>query len=440
VSDSEASADAPVSREPLLRVIGTFGLAAAIVNITIGGGIFRLPANVAGSLGAAAPIAYLVCALAMGLIVFCMADAGSRVAVTGGPYAYVGTAFGPFVGFMAGILLWMLGTFATAAVATVFSSGLGLLVPAVAGRSGQIAVVVGVFAFWSAINLRGVALAVRFNSIVTVAKLLPLLVIAVGGAFYVDGEKLQMASMPAPGEVARTCLLLIFAFAGIESALVPSGEVRDTARTVPRAIALAMVGVTALYIALQIVAQGILGSALATATVSPLADAAAASLGGWARSLLLVGATVSMFGNLGGMSLAIPRIVFALARDGFLPRTLTRVHPRHRVPQAAIVLQALITMAMALSGTFEKLAILGNVSALALYLGCALASWKFHRTAIPWLATGVILWLLSGMTAGEWAAFGICLSAAALVYLATSKSRSAPASRVPGAPRTPAVP
>jgi len=103
--------------ETLVRAIGTLGLAASIVNITIGGGIFRLPANVAGSLGPAAPIAYVVCALAMGLIALCFADAGSRVKVTGGPYAYIATAFGPFVGFVSGLLLWMLGTFASAAVA-----------------------------------------------------------------------------------------------------------------------------------------------------------------------------------------------------------------------------------------------------------------------------------------------------------------------------------
>src|SRR3990170_3066550 len=116
----------------LVRVIGTFGLAAAIINITIGGGIFRLPANVAGSLGAAAPIAYLVCAIAMGLIVLCIADAGSRVSLTGGPYAYVGTAFGSYAGFISGVLLWMLGTFATAAVATVFASSVGGLIPPLA--------------------------------------------------------------------------------------------------------------------------------------------------------------------------------------------------------------------------------------------------------------------------------------------------------------------
>jgi basic amino acid/polyamine antiporter, APA family len=422
--------------EPLLRVIGTFGLAAAIINITVGGGIFRLPANVAGSLGAAAPIAYIVCAVAMGLIVFCIADAGRRVPVTGGPYAYIGTAFGPFIGFMAGVLLWMLGTFATAAVGTVFASSVGLLVPVLAGRYREIAVLIAAFGFWSLVNLRGAALAVRLNSIVTVAKLLPLLMVGVVGVFFVDNRNLQIASIPAAGDVARTSLLLIFAFAGIECALVPSGEVRDVARTVPRAIALAMIGITTLYVVLQVVAQGILGSALAASRVAPLADAAGVSLGGWGRSLLLVGATVSTFGNLGGVTLSMPRIVFALARDGFLPGALSAVHPVHRVPHAAILAQTLITLALAVSGTFEKLAILANVSALALYLGCALASWRLsgieaiHRAGpprrslsgvVPWLATGVIMWLLSGMTGDEWIGFGICLIAAALIYLVTRR-------------------
>src|SRR5918996_4358324 len=94
----------------LRRSIGTFALAASIVNVTIGGGIFRLPADMAATLGPTAPVAYLLCAIAMGLIVICMAEAGSRVSLTGGPYAYVEVAFGRFVGFLAGFLLWMLMT------------------------------------------------------------------------------------------------------------------------------------------------------------------------------------------------------------------------------------------------------------------------------------------------------------------------------------------
>ena len=413
-------------KESLVRAIGTVGLAAGIINITIGGGIFRLPANVAGSLGAAAPVAYLVCAAAMGLIVLCIADAGRRVSLTGGPYAYVGTAFGPYVGFISGVLLWMLGTFATAAVSTVFSASVSQLVPALDGPA-SVGVLIAAYVFWALVNLRGVTLGVRLNSIATAAKLFPLALVAVGGVFFINVDNLRVAAMPAAGDVARTSLLLIFAFAGIECALVPSGEVRDTARTVPRAIAVAMLTITALYITLQVVAQGVLGPGLAQASAAPLADTAGASLGGWARSLLLAGASISTFGYLGGMTLAMPRMLFALARDGFLPRPLAAVHPVHRSPQTAIIVQSAITLALAATGTFEQLAILANVSALALYVGCALAAWRLATAdaaersplsrIVPWLACAVIVWLLTGVTAAEWMGFGVCVAGATVVYV-----------------------
>src|SRR5688572_6027575 len=124
--------------QALRRVIGPVVLAATIVNITIGGGIFRLPSSVAASLGAAAPIAYIACAVAMGLIALCIADAGSRVSLTGGPYVYIEVAFGPFVGFLAGVLLWLLGTFAFAAVSVVFAGNVGQLIPALGSTAGQL--------------------------------------------------------------------------------------------------------------------------------------------------------------------------------------------------------------------------------------------------------------------------------------------------------------
>jgi len=402
--------------ENLVRAIGTFGLAAAIINITIGGGIFRLPASVAGSLGAAAPLAYLVCAVAIGLIVVCIAQAGKRVPLTGGPYAYIGSALGPFAAFLSGVLLWMVGTFATAAVATIFAAGIGALAPALSGRVMEGLVIAATLVFWSIVNMRGVTVGARLNSIATVAKLLPLLLLAFAGLFFIEPANLQWSTPPA-AEVARTSLLLIFAFAGIEVALVPSGEVRDVERTVPRAIALAMGGITALYILLQVVAQGILGPSLATSTAAPLADAAGASLGAWGKTLLLVGASLSMFGYLGGMTLSMPRMVYAFARDGYLPRALASTGARTQSPSAAIMLQSALALVLAVSGTFERLAILANVSALALYAGCALAAWKLRPNALPWLALGVIVWLLTGVTRGEWLALGVCLAIAGGLYV-----------------------
>ena len=410
-------------------------LAASIVNITIGGGIFRLPADMAATLGPMAPVAYLLCAVAMGLIVLCMAEVGSRVSLTGGPYAYVEVAFGPLVGFLAGFLLWMLLTFAMAAVATVLAAGIGALVPALASRWASAAVLGLIYAFFATVNILGVERGARLNTALTVAKILPLILLVGGGLFAIAPANLDVTTPPGLGTLARSSILLIFAFAGIEAALVPGGEVKDPARTVPRAIFLGIAVVTLLYVLLQFVAQGVLGPALATSTV-PLADAAGVAIGGWARQLLLVGAVVSMLGHAGAMTLATPRTLFAFARDGFLPVALARTHPVYRTPAFAILIQCAIVLALAVTSTFVRLAILANISTLVLYATCCLATWQLRRRDVraggtPFkvpmpglviaLACAVIAWMLSSVTAAEWLAFGVALVVAAGIFLLRRK-------------------
>jgi amino acid transporter len=421
----------PSAEASLLRSIGTLALAASIVNITIGGGIFRLPADMAATLGAMAPVAYLLCAVAMGLIVLCMAEAGSRVSLTGGPYAYVEVAFGPLVGFLSGFVLWMLLTFAMAAVATVLAAGIGALVPALASRWASAVVLAVIYAFFASVNILGVERGARLNTALTVAKILPLLLLVAGGLFAIAPANLDVTAPPGLATLARSSILLIFAFAGIEAALVPGGEVKDPARTVPRAIFLGIAVVTSLYVLLQFVAQGVLGPALAASKV-PLADAAGVAIGGWARQLLLVGAVVSMLGHAGAMTLATPRTLFAFARDGFLPAALARTHPVYRSPAAAILVQCVIVYVLAITSTFERLAILANISTLVLYATCCLATWQLRRRDVrtggtpftvpmPGVVIGlaclVIAWMLSSVTLEEWMAFGVALLVAAGLFM-----------------------
>ena len=99
--------DRPAGVPGLARTIGPFGLAAGIINVTIGSSVFVFPAVVAASLGAASILAYLLAAFAMGLIALCFAEAGSRVTRAGGAYAYVETAFGPFVAWLIGLLIYL---------------------------------------------------------------------------------------------------------------------------------------------------------------------------------------------------------------------------------------------------------------------------------------------------------------------------------------------
>lgn len=423
----------------LVRALGVWGLAANIVNITVGGGIFRLPAAAATALGAAAPVAYVVCAIAMGLIVLCFAEAGSRVSLTGGLYAYVEVAFGPLVGFLTGVFLWAGITAATAAVASFFADALGALIPALATGSARMTVLVLILIALAALNIAGVRGANRFNVVMTVAKLVPLLLLIVVGLGAMHRENLRWAATPGVTDVSRASIVLIFAFLGVESALVPSGEVSEPARTVPRAIFMAMIAVTLLYLAVQVVTQGILGSALATQK-TPLAEAAAVAMGPAGRILMLVGMTISMFGYVSGMTLAVPRMLFAFGRDGFLPAQLSLVHARSRTPYVAIIVQTLIVIGLAVSGSFEKLAVIANGSVLLVYVACCAAVIELRRrgvqesgvpfripfaAAVPVLAIAVIVWFLTSLDAGAWKALLVVLGVAVVVYASSLPSRRA---------------
>ena len=423
----------------LIRALGVWGLAANIVNITVGGGIFRLPAAAAAGLGPAAPVAYVVCAIAMGLIVLCFAEAGSRVSLTGGLYAYIEVAFGPLVGFLTGVMLWAGITAATAAVSSFFADALGALIPALAAGPARATSLVVILAALAALNVAGVRGASRFNAVMTVAKLLPLILLIVVGATVMKRENLAWHTAPGTSDVARASAVLIFAFLGVETALVPSGEVRDSSRTVPRAIFIAMVGVTLLYLAVQIVAQGTLGPGLA-GQKTPLAEAAAVALGAPGRTLILVGSAVSMFGYVSGMTMAVPRMLFAFARDGFLPQPLAWVHTKFRTPYVAIAAQTVIVVGLAVSGSFETLAIIANGSVLLVYAASCLAVIELRRkrvqesgapfrvpfaALVPVLALGIIFWLLTSLSADEWKALLVVLGVAIVAYVASLPSRRA---------------
>ena len=140
----------------LVRAIGVPALTANIVNSTIGAGIFVLPALVAKNLGSAAPLAFLVCAIAMVLFVTCFAIAGSRVSLTGGLYAYVEVAFGRYIGFLAGILYLLTAILAVAGVVNIFVNSISGLVPLLGNPIVRVIVIAAVYGILVGINLRGV--------------------------------------------------------------------------------------------------------------------------------------------------------------------------------------------------------------------------------------------------------------------------------------------
>lgn len=432
-------ADTPAgAAEGLQRAIGTRALAANVVNMIVGSGIFVLPAAVAGILGPAAILAYLACAVIVGLIALCFAECGSRVAASGGPYAYIEAAFGAYAGVLAGALAYLSNVVGSAAVATVLVGALAGLWPPLGEPLPRSVAIVLLYAGFAALNLRGVAAGARFVELATLVKLAPLVLLAVAGVWFAEPANFAGFRWPTPAELGSATLVLVFAFLGVEAALQPSGEVRDPARTVPRAVGLGLLLVVALYGALQFAAQGVLGATLPDER-EPLAALARAIAGQSGGTLVLVATAISTFGYVASDMLGSPRVAYALARDGALPAALARIDPRTLAPRAAIVLHAALCGGFALTATFGPLAVLTVVATLLLYAGVALAVLQLRRRgtrlearpfvipggpAVPVLALAVTAWLLWQATWQEFAACGAALAIVTAFYALRAPRRS----------------
>jgi len=363
----------------LVRVVGPLALAASMVSMVIGAGIFVSPAPLSAAMGSLAPLAVLACAVAIGAVVICVAEAGSRVASSGGLYACIERAFGPAAGYVGGLLLLISNVLACAAVSAAFGDTLAALVPEPARALARALVVVAVVSAVCAINIASLARGMQLVAGTTALKLAPLALFVLVGALAVDSRNFHHPALSAP-DVGRALLFAFFSFQGFETALCACGEVREPARTIPRALFPAIAIVTLVYTTIQLVAQGLLGDALGHSRV-PLADA----MGGIhpaLRLLMLAGAAVSMFGWLTADILCSPRILFAFARDGVLPALLGRLTATGHTPHWSIVTYGALAVALALSGTYTELAPLATLVLAALYVGACAAAWQLTRRGI----------------------------------------------------------
>ena len=415
----------------LVRAVGGFALTAAVINVIVGGGIFRMPSALSAQMGMAAPLALVAGALAIIPVALCFAAIGSRVQVTGGPYSYLSATFGPFAGFLAGALMWISNFTSSAGVAAALSVQLASLVPALAPALPRALLLTGIYLLLFSLNAFGVRLGARAITVLAALKLTPLFLLAAVGMFFVDWSHVSFspAVVPSIGALGASMALVMFAYSGMETALVPSGEVTDPARSVPRATLVAILLVVLLYMGLQIVGQGVLGSALGTSGV-PVADTAGA-LWGPGRVLLLITACISMAGFLMGNLLGTSRLVFALGRDGYLPRAFGTVSATHRVPLLALTVHAGLAWVLALAGNFDALALISGGAICLVYGLVSLGAWRAQRRdlrergapfvlpgggLIPLIAFAAMVLIVATLTMKEWLAIGVALVVLIAVY------------------------
>jgi amino acid transporter len=416
----------------LRRALGRWDLTAIGINQVIGGGIFLVPAPVAARLGAWGPIAFVLIGLVSMLIALCFAELGSRFVSTGGPYLFTRAAFGRFAGFEVGWMQWFTRASSQASVVNGLAVALGFYWPLMASGLGRAALIVSLSALLAWIHFRGIRQSSFVINLLTIGKLLPLAIFIAVGLFFVNGHALVPSGAPSLEQAAAGALLLIFAYGGYEVVPVPAGEATNPRQHVPFALIATILCVTAIMALAQTVAQGTLPDLAHSKT--PLADSASVFMGGAGALMIGLASVLSMTGNNAGQVLSGSRTLFALAERGDLPGWFARIHPRFRTPSNAVLFTSAVAIVLALSGSFEKLAIASAVARLVPYLATSAATIRLRSSRyagavspatfviplgplVPGLAALISIGILAGATRPQQLGGLAALGAGALLFL-----------------------
>ena len=440
------SPEAPALR----RALGKWDLTAIGVNQVIGSAIFLLPADVAKQVGPWGPLAFMAVGLLSLSIALCFAEVGSRFETTGGPYLPARAAFGRFVGFEVGWMMWFARVTSHSSVVNGLTLALAFYWPALAAGAPRAATITGLTALLTWINVRGIKQSSWFVNALTIGKLLPLAIFIVGGIWFIDPT--HFSSMPdvSQQQISTAAILLIFAYGGYEVTGVLAGEASNPRKDVPFAFVACLIIVSIVMSLTSLVATGVLTDVAATRT--PLADGAAIFLGAGGAAMISIGAVISMTGNNMGQLLNGSRTIFALADNGDLPRWFGKVHAEYRTPSNAILFGAGVALVLALSGSFVALAAVSAIARLVMYLAVCMATLVLRKrdreiaaqvgahfteplqavaparftvpggAVIPILASIVALGILAGATRAQLTSGVAALAAGAVLYAIAPKT------------------
>lgn len=411
----------------LRRDIKTLGAAFLVLNGLIGAGIFALPAVLFARAGAFSIWLFLIIGVLMIAVVLTFAELASYFSETGGPVVYARRAFGPFVGFQTGWLLYLSRLAAIAANTNVLVLYLGFLFPPVAGGWLRIVTILMLTLALTVINVVGVKKAIRALDILTVLKVAPLLLMIGVGLGHVTGDTLLSGALPDIDGLGTTVLLLLYAFIGFEGALLTAGETANPKRSLPRALVSTVVGVTLLYVLIQLVYVAV--AADGAADEAPLVTVGRVLAGPAGALVISLAAIFSLAGNLTNAVINAPRLTFALAEDGSLPHWFGHVHERFSTPDRSILLVGALTFILAVSGSFVWLAVASTLSRLLVYAVCIVALPFIRREMgapggfrlpggllLPGVGLALCLWAAAQSAADAWIFLAALMAVGVALY------------------------
>jgi amino acid transporter len=415
------------AEEPLRRDIGFFGSAFLSFNGVVGGGIFALPATLYTQFGAFSPLLFPLFGLLVLVIALPFARVAARHPLSGGPVVYA-AAFGSAAAFQAGWIYYVARVTALAANATLLVTYLAGWWPAFGTPLPRAAVIVGLCALLSAVNIVGVRRAVRVLDALTLLKATPLLLAALYGLILAGGIE-PPAPLPPVADLGAAALLILFAFVGFENGVVAAGETARPERTIPRALLTTILATACLYFLVQLAYVAVMEPG---ASKTPLIDFGRAILGPAGAVILTATAIFSLLGNISGGMTGTTRTTYAMGRDGLLPGWFGRVSERFATPANSIAFMGALIALLALSGSFVWLAVVSTLARMFVY-SISIASLAKGERPSPLLWAGmaaaiaVCLWAAGQSAWASWRMLLILAAAGTLLYVIASFAlRTAP--------------
>jgi APA family basic amino acid/polyamine antiporter len=394
-----------------LRRLRLWDAALIVIGGIIGGGIFLNPYIAAQRTGSS--LALLLVWVGAGLLTLvgalCYAELGARRPHAGGSYVYLREAFGPLAGFLFGwTMLLVIYSGSSAAVATIFASYAASLFGL--STAWSLPLTVGALVFVAGLNLFGLRLGAQIQNLFSVLKLLAVAALVVAGLFLAGaGHSPVLAVDPARHGVGfvSAALPVLFAYSGFTYLNNLAGEVRDPQRTLPRALTLGMLLVIVAYVLVNVAYLAVLGHDGLAASTAPAADVMQRVLGPAGAKVIALGVAISTLGFCNITLVAGARVLQVMGEDGLFFRAVTRLHPRYRTPNTALLLLSGWAIVLALSGSYDQLldyATFGDWLACA--VGVATLFWyrrrdgataSFRVPGYPWLPLlfiGIVAWVV----------------------------------------------
>jgi APA family basic amino acid/polyamine antiporter len=374
----------------LTRQLNTFDATNLVIGSTIGADIYVAAALCARLLGSASLVIWLIGGVMAIVIALSFAYCAAILPKAGGPYAYAKTAAGPLSGFMVGWALLLAEWFSLAVFPVAFTQYFMAFVPGLDPFS-QILLKAAFMLIIFMTNMVGVKAAGKFNDILTIAKVSPLLLLVGLGVIYIIAQPQMTLShfQPFfggdPNNIGQVLVIVFWAYAGFELSTLPADEIQNPKKTIPRAITVGMLIVAAFYIVTNFVVLGVVDRASLAASQAPLTVAAANVLSlspilAWIGSLVVgLGALISIMGADESGTIGTSRLAFAMSVDGLLPHVFSRLHKTYRTPYVALAVLCSTAFVASILGT---LSVLVNSSVFLLsfaYLATGISTYILER-------------------------------------------------------------